>query len=72
MGHCCTNRCPNVVHGWQMGWYPLQQIDKEHLPPGTTLAIKLAAGATLARAPAVQGVRLNVSGSGRVPAVLVG
>lgn len=61
MGHCCTSRCPNVVHGWQMGWYPVQQFDATHLKPGTTIAVKLAPGATQAKAPLVQGVRLNVS-----------
>lgn len=64
MGHCCTSRCPNVAHGWQMGWYPLQQIDASQLKPGTTIAVKIAPGATQAKAPLVQGVRLIVRREG--------
>ena len=60
MGHCCGSRCPNVAHGWQMGWFPVQQFDDAHLKPGTTVKVILAPGATLAKTPMLQGVRLNV------------
>ena len=62
MGHCCESRCPNVAHGWQMGWYPVQAIDGNDLKPGTTLKVTLFPAAVRAISPAQQGVRLNVSG----------
>ena len=63
MGHCCESRCPNVAHGWQMGWYGLQAIDGSDLKPGTTLKVTLAPGAVKAAGTVQQGVRLNVSGA---------
>jgi hypothetical protein len=56
-----------VAHGWQLGWYKLQQFNPEHLKPGTTVAVKLSPGAALAKAPLVEGVRLNITWSKLVP-----
>ena len=61
MGFCCGNRCPNVAHGWQMGFFPVQQFEAEHLPPGTTVSVKLAPSSTVARAPNVAGIRINAT-----------
>jgi hypothetical protein len=27
MGYCCSDRCPNTPHAWQMGWLSVQQLD---------------------------------------------
>jgi hypothetical protein len=39
MGACCTNRCFNGPHAWQLDWAtPLATLDKDSLPAGGGLS----------------------------------
>ena len=42
MGYCCTPRCWNTPHAWQMGWITVQQLDGSSLAPGQTVTITMA------------------------------
>ena len=41
MGYCCSDRCPNTPHAWQLGWITVQQIDWTAVQPGQTVALTL-------------------------------
>ena len=49
MGYCCTPRCWNTPHAWQMGWITAQQWDGGKLLPGYTLTATLASQSTTSR-----------------------
>ena len=41
MGYCCTDRCPNTPHAWQLGWITAQQINGSAIKPGQTLTFSI-------------------------------
>ncbi|KAL4421241.1 hypothetical protein ABPG75_010532 [Micractinium tetrahymenae] len=41
MGYCCSDRCPNTPHAWQLGWITAQQIDGTAITPGQTLTFNI-------------------------------
>ncbi|GFR48548.1 hypothetical protein Agub_g10447 [Astrephomene gubernaculifera] len=42
MGFCCTSRCFNAPHMWQVGWdSPAQTLDSSSLRPGQTVGLNL-------------------------------
>ncbi|KAL4439801.1 hypothetical protein ABPG75_002802 [Micractinium tetrahymenae] len=41
MGYCCTDRCPNAPHMWQLGWSQAVLLNGTNLPAGTTLNMTL-------------------------------
>ena len=43
MGYCCSDRCPNTPHAWQLGWITPRQLDGTSLKPGQTVAATVAA-----------------------------
>lgn len=46
MGHCCSTRCFNAPHSFQLGWSkPIDVLNKDNLPQGEgwVLAYPLAA-----------------------------
>lgn len=45
LGACCSNRCPNTPHTWQMGWLSLCQLDGTALRPGKTVTATIYAQA---------------------------
>ncbi|KAL4430187.1 hypothetical protein ABPG77_004969 [Micractinium sp. CCAP 211/92] len=54
MGFCCTQRCFNTPHAWQLGWISLQQFDNDSLALGQTVTASLASQSRAARS----GVRI--------------
>ncbi len=42
MGYCCSDRCFNTPHAWQMGWISVQQLDGTSLKPGHTLTTNIS------------------------------
>lgn len=34
MGYCCTDRCYNTPHAWQLGWISPALVDADALLPG--------------------------------------
>ncbi|GAB4814591.1 hypothetical protein N2152v2_001637 [Parachlorella kessleri] len=42
MGLCCGVRCYNAPHAYQMGWFPVVQLDGSRLLAGTTVSALLA------------------------------
>ena len=43
MGYCCTNRCLNTPHAWQMGWVSPQVLDGTSLVAAKTVTANFAA-----------------------------
>ncbi|KAL4421243.1 hypothetical protein ABPG75_010534 [Micractinium tetrahymenae] len=41
MGYCCSDRCPNTPHAWQLGWITLQEVNWTSLVPGQTLTFNI-------------------------------
>lgn len=41
MGSCCTVRCPNTAHAWQLGWINVRQLDASSLKPGQTVTVAM-------------------------------
>lgn len=42
MGYCCSDRCPNTAHAWQLGWVSVRQFGGRELTPGATVTAVLA------------------------------
>ncbi|KAL4434126.1 hypothetical protein ABPG75_000567 [Micractinium tetrahymenae] len=38
MGYCCSNRCFNTPHAWQLGWISVRQYNGSNLRPGQTVS----------------------------------
>lgn len=45
MGFCCSARCLNTPHAWQMGWISVQQLSGAQLAAGQPLGLRLASQA---------------------------
>ncbi|KAL4425743.1 hypothetical protein ABPG75_009759 [Micractinium tetrahymenae] len=43
MGYCCSDRCYNTAHSWQLGWLAPQVLDSSSLGPGDTRSVTFAA-----------------------------
>lgn len=43
MGYCCSDRCMNTPHAWQLGWLEPQLINDALLAPAQTRSVTLAA-----------------------------
>lgn len=39
MGRCCSDRCYNAPHAWQLGWLTPQTLDERSLKPGQARTI---------------------------------
>lgn len=55
MGYCCSNRCLNAPHAWQVGWAQHVLVNGTNLAPGNTVSITIAAQGTANRT----GVRIH-------------
>ncbi|KAL4423979.1 hypothetical protein ABPG75_001280 [Micractinium tetrahymenae] len=49
MGYCCSDRCPNTPHAWQLGWISVRQLDGSSLQPGLTFTTVVASQSASAR-----------------------
>ncbi|KAF8054728.1 Abcb6 [Scenedesmus sp. PABB004] len=50
MGHCCSTRCFNAPHSFQLGWSrPIDVLTKDSLPPGEWRSFTLPPRAAAAR-----------------------
>ena len=68
MGYCCSDRCPNTPHAWQMGWLSVQQLDGTSLKAGQTVRATLLSQAVTSSA----GLRIVPSWVAGVDPVFVG
>lgn len=68
MGFCCSNRCPNIAHAWQMGWATVQQFNSSSLPPGEAQTVQLASQSLSARS----GVRIQIDWQPDVEPIFLG
>ena len=68
MGYCCTERCPNTPHAWQMGWISVQQLDGSSLKAGQTVTATLSSQAVSARS----GMRIQPSWTAGVDPIFLG
>ncbi|KAL4421234.1 hypothetical protein ABPG75_010525 [Micractinium tetrahymenae] len=59
MGYCCSDRCPNTPHAWQLGWVTMQQIDGTTIKPGQTLTFSVSSQAVSRQA----GLRITLGNS---------
>ena len=68
MGSCCSPRCPNTPHAWQLGWIAPRLLDGGSLPAGQTLEVSLASQAATPRS----GLRIVPSWAAGVDPIFVG
>ena len=73
MGACCSDRCPNAAHSWQMGWLSLTQHDGSTLAPGKTVSVTIyAQSSAVGIATRSGGVRINPTWAAGAQPVFVG
>ncbi|KAL4440139.1 hypothetical protein ABPG75_003140 [Micractinium tetrahymenae] len=68
MGYCCSDRCPNTPHAWQLGWLSVQQLDGAALLPGQTVTSTMASQG----ASAFSGIQILPSWAAGVDPIFVG
>ena len=68
MGYCCSDRCPNTPHAWQLGWISVQQLDGTSLKPGQTVETILASNSASPRS----GLRIVPSWAAGVDPLFLG
>ncbi|KAL4452150.1 hypothetical protein ABPG75_007812 [Micractinium tetrahymenae] len=68
MGYCCSDRCPNTPHAWQLGWISVQQLDGTSLKPGQTVQTILTSNSASPRS----GMRIVPSWAAGVDPIFLG